>query len=80
LKFTAEDYAKKHNITVSVARDRLNGMYERGAASRMRSGKIGGTYVYELVNDLKAHDPFNFGGKRNGKYRKASASISDTSD
>ncbi len=70
MKFTAEDYAKQHGITASTARDRLNDMCERGAASRMRSGKIGGTYLYELVNDMKANDPFNLGAehpKRRGK-------------
>ncbi len=71
MKFTAEDYAKRHNITVAVARDRLNDMYERGAASRMRSGKIGGTYVYELVNDLKANDPFNLGVQHGKRHKTA---------
>jgi len=59
LIFTAEQYAKKHKITLSIARKRLKDMYEAGSVMRKRTGKIGGTYMYEFVNTLKAHDPFN---------------------
>lgn len=80
MKYTAEEYAKKHNITISLARERLKDMYESGSATRKRTGMIGGTFAYEVMNDLKAHDPFNLGGHKRGKFRKTSASVSDTSD
>lgn len=67
--FTAEDYAEKHGITVSLARERLREMYDNGEATRRRTGKIGGTLAYEILNDLKANDPFNLGAtheKRRG--------------
>ena len=59
LKFTAEEYAKKHKITVSTARERLNEMCRVGAATRTRTGLVGGLFAYEIDNGLKAHDPFN---------------------
>lgn len=60
--FTAEQYAKKHKVTLSTARKQLKDMWEAGSVTRKRSGNIGGTYVYEFVNTLKAHDPFNLRG------------------
>ena len=70
MKFTAEEYAKKHKITVSTARERLNDMCNSGAATRSRTGLIGGLYEYEIDNGLKSNDPFNLGAehpKRRGK-------------
>ena len=71
MKYTAEQYAKKHGITLSVARERLKEMYESGSATRKRTGMIGGTFAYEVMNDLKAHDPFNLGAHHGQRHKTA---------
>jgi predicted transcriptional regulator len=66
LRFTAEEYAKKHNMTVALAQQRLRHMLEAGEVTRIRAKKLNGKYQYEAKNNLKAHDPFNLGGRQHG--------------
>lgn len=71
MKYTAEQYAKKHGITLSVARERLKEMYESGSATRKRTGMIGGTFAYEILNNMQANDPFNLGAHHGQRHKTA---------
>ena len=71
MKYTAEQYAKKHGITLSVARERLKEMYVSGSATRKRTGMIGGTFAYEILNNMQANDPFNLGAHHGQRHKTA---------